>query len=397
MVIRVNYEGKSLPVNKRTAFQNEYLRQVPVRRYSADGGVDEKDYDVVEKLSSGSSGIFLEGISDYLGISTDMPVEILTEIKRRYRERGVPLNDRTLEKWVYDNKIPNPGRRTKAVRLDFCFAMGFSVEKTKEFMIKNFQSTPFYLRNRTDAVYYYCILNGRDYASVTELLEKAEALGPSGGGCSGTVNTEPDINRIKNDTEFLNWLADCCEPEYEISEDDAEEGAPVKKTPKKDEFSTARAEASKLLEEAYRLAETTSGAALMEKICGYGKKYSGLSKTKLPDDFRRSFPDEQTLSNLNKGKHITDLQLRKLIVLLKFYIFFTRCVRFRETENITAEQIESDSNDFRVQLDSIMLRCGLMPVYLRNEFDSTVMWCTRSPDPVMKLHAAISDKLCDAE
>lgn len=87
-----------------------------------------------------------------------------------YSKDALRLQKKVVARWFNKNVVPD---RTTAIKI--CFALKLDYEKTKEFLRKGCKSYAFNVRNAEDAVYMYCLLNGRTYADAQALLMKYHA------------------------------------------------------------------------------------------------------------------------------------------------------------------------------------------------------------------------------
>ena len=161
----------------------------------------------VEELKD--NNIFLEGVSSYLGIDADDVEAIVSETETRYNNKGIEFT-KTIRQWLQGKKKPSQSQAYRYNCYDFCIALGMNINETFEFMFKHFQIMPFYYKNRTDAIYFYCISNNRSYDTILKMRDIAQKLSATN---DETVNTEcirKNIAKIDNDEEFLEYLKNYC-------------------------------------------------------------------------------------------------------------------------------------------------------------------------------------------
>ena len=136
---------------------------------------------------------FLEDDSHFKNISKEL-TEVLHETCGISGERKVLINElcsrimnleypdgyskdafknkrKTVEHWFTKNKVPE-----RAYAIKICFALGLSYEKAVQFLRKGCKSYAFNVRSAEDAVYMFCLLNGKSYQEAEELLRQYRKL-----------------------------------------------------------------------------------------------------------------------------------------------------------------------------------------------------------------------------
>lgn len=353
----------------------EYLEEKfpytsPKDNYNYKDNDDEKiiPYELID--------IFFQGVLSYLYPDNDDSRDvsrdtIIKEMESRYLRKGIKFT-KTIRQWLQGKKMPSQDQAYKYNCYDFCIALDLDIANTFEFMVKYFQVMPFNFKNRTDAIYYYCILHNKNYETITNMREKAKTFNVTN---NETINTEgigAKISEINDDEEFLIYLEKCC---YDDEH----------------QFITARNEVLDLLRKCKQLAGVKANSKLLMEITGYnnqigaegGRDDAGISKSlDLPLEFSRSFPDDNTLSKIENNKKISDEALRKTLILLYFYHYYKSQDNAIGKQEIDKQMIKKLCNDFWAECDEKLINCGFAILYPRNWYDWYILYCCYSDHPI---------------
>lgn len=191
---------------ENTIFERDILFSLKSIKRGKDFDINDNTYPVEELRDN---NIFLEGVLSYLGIDADDIDAIVSETETRYNNKGIDFT-KTVRQWLQGRKKPSQSQAYRHNCYDLCIALGMNINETFEFMFKHFQIMPFYYKNRTDAIYYYCILNNRSYDTIVKMRNIAKDFPATN---DETVNTEyigRKIAEIDNDEEFLEYLKNYC-------------------------------------------------------------------------------------------------------------------------------------------------------------------------------------------
>lgn len=337
----------------------------------------------VEELKD--NNIFLEGVSSYLGIDADDVEAIVSETETRYNNKGIEFT-KTIRQWLQGKKKPSQSQAYRYNCYDFCIALGMNINETFEFMFKHFQIMPFYYKNRTDAIYFYCISNNRSYDTILKMRDIAQKLSATN---DETVNTEcirKNIAKIDNDEEFLEYLKNYC---YDDEH----------------QFATARRNILELLDKCKGedYANVKKDSELLMTITGYnnqtgikgGRHDKGISKSLFPPEFTTSFPDDNILCKIRNNKKVSDEALRKLLILLSFYYYYKSRENLIGQIQITSEKIKESYEEFCTGCDGMLAECGYVQLYPRNLYDWHILCCANSEYPIEALKSLIKQQYAD--
>ena len=88
-----------------------------------------------------------------------------------YSKEAFKNKRKTVEHWFKDNSVPE---RSYAIKI--CFALGLGYEEAVLFLRKGCKSYAFNVRSAEEAVYMFCLLNGKSYQEGEELLRQYREL-----------------------------------------------------------------------------------------------------------------------------------------------------------------------------------------------------------------------------
>ena len=356
--------------------------------------------------------VFLQGVIERLGkmgascAVTDSGEAdcqtVLAEVKRRFRERTGEACPRTIQEW-FRGTPPGDSRRKNLY--DLCYALEMNAEETAEFFRRYYLTIPFNFRDRTDAVFFYCLLRGKTYDVIRGMLHEAEGFEATGRnpadsagstdsagkadstdsagradapGCAGTARTAEigrQIAGIDDDREFLRYLSGhCCSREQQ--------------------YRTARAEIIRLMDRCGK--DTASG--LHEEVMGFRYQDTLLARQKrqklLPKEFTRSLPTDRTFLDIRKGKKETYETMRKTLIILLFYDFYHAAREAAEEPD--DDTVRSNAEDFYQEANEVLARCGMPLLYERHPFDRLMLFCALKKSPLDAFYG-LNDRRYSAE
>lgn len=307
---------------------------------------------------------FLEGVVNRLKqLGVECTVEdtelILSEVRERFKKwLGIPLYEKhkAIEQWIKGITVPSV--KTRKTNFDLCYALEMNLEETKEFFLKSYLSIPFNMKNRTDAVFYYCLLHNRPYDVIKSMLEESKTYENNKESLTETRMIGEQVAQLEEDEEFLKYLSVHCysdEQQYQITRNIIKEW--ISKHSKYTDISDLYMQITGL---------NYQSTVTIEKL----KKRNALPKA-----FLESFPTDRTLLDIMHDKKETYETLRKTLIIICFYDFYQKSSNKGGSENF---------NDFREEIDKKLWECGLVPLYPGHPFDAIVMACAVSKEPLDK-------------
>ena len=306
--------------------------------------------------------VFLEGVVSRLqklGLKCDINDTdlILAEIRRRYKEQLGFRCPKTVEKWI-KGTIPSVINRKN--NYDLCFALEMNLKETAEFFMKHYLTIPFNYKDRTDAIFFYCLFNKKTYLTVEKMLSESAMNKTNDKSDTITLQIGRHILEIDNDEEFLQYLTTHC---YN----------------KEQQYQMAKKEIVDLIKKY----NNGNIAQFEREVMGFNYQVNQKAKMQkikvLPDRFIKSLPQEGIFSDILNGKIETDETLRKTLIILILYDFYIDKKEMLEPDE---QEIIADWRDFHAVVDSALINCGFSPLYERHPFDWLILFCAKHPYPI---------------
>jgi len=336
-------------------FKGVYSGQI----FEADelNGINVEDIKTAVNLNN--RPIFIDGVVARLNdLGVDCKTEdtdiILEEVKHRYKERIGEVCPRTILEWLRGTP---PSTNNRKNNYNLCYALEMTLQETAEFFLKCFLTVPFNYKDRTDAVFFYCLSHTRPYSTIKLMLEKSEQF-----VASQTVNTQTlqigrQILEIDDDDEFLQYLSVHC---YDNEQ----------------QYQLAREEIVNLI----NLHSNGNFSEFHEELMGFNyqsekRQHKKINK-ELPSHFIESLPTDGVLKQIYEGKKVSYETIRKALIILQLYDFYEDV--YEENERYIRDSLE----DFYTETNALLMKCGLAHLYVRHPFDWIIIFCALSTEPV---------------
>lgn len=313
-------------------------------------------------------------------------------VLNKYHEHAItPPSGPTLRSWLSGAKMPAGSSTGRENVFRLCFALEMDAVKTAEFFLKSYLSRPFNYKNTKEAVFFYCLLNGKDYNDALRIITAVEKIQPDGfaGRETETEHLGNQIAAFREEADFIRYLSG-----HRYSE--------------KEQHLTAAAEIDKLLQSCYHLAsketaytkekakDILSEDALLDVIYDYdayimkSEENLTIQDSRLPKVLKTNWLDRQSFQNIKVRGKISDDVYRKALILLTFYKFYAMAyLSQRKKRNEADIDLREYSGQFMDQLDSTLSKCGYVQSYNRNPFDWVILNCASYPNPLTQFRDII--------
>ena len=321
-------------------------------------------------LKLDNDNAFLEGVCRRLNELGGDTAAMLECVKKRYRSVLGTACPRTVVEWM---RGTTPGTVNRRNNYELCMALEMNYEETADFFRRSFLSLPFIAKSRVDAVFMYILYHGRSYADAARLLAASEGYELQDTAHTATSQIMRRIIETEDDEAFLTYLRAHCYGSAQqfllAKEKIAVETELVKKS--------IRENASQTIASPDRLNSMT-----IEALLGYRYQLMDRAEKRpvLPKRFTESLPNDVTLGQILGGKGVSYELLRKTLLLLHFYNFYSRA------ENIDPRTIGGNLMDFYDEADELLEACGFARLYMRHPFDCLLLYCANSYDPILTMH-----------
>lgn len=322
--------------------------------------------------------------------------QLVSYVLSRCKNEGIFISRQNITNWL-SGGTPASSSAGRDNVYKLCFALGMNEKQTGEFFLKAYLERPYNYKNIAESVYYFCLKNGLGYSKATEILQKIEEIPLSEN--DSTIET----------TELVGRAVDAIRDERDLIKYLAENRASFSKQNK-----TATEKINQLLTECMELAEreysitnpyeesisVTNVDELLNVIYGYSARATegfeekngksvpkavykeSISESSFPELIRKNFPQRQQFENIGKNKASYDV-IRKALVMLNFYHFFADAT-------VSGADLESGLFDeFVIEINETLERCGYVQLYWRNPYDWMIGYCACSPSPLAELRDLI--------
>lgn len=316
--------------------------------------------DIETAIALNDRPVFLEGVIrrfSALGLCYELTdtEAMITEIKMRYKHRLGKSCPRTVIEWFRGTPPSVTNRRNN---YELCYALEMNLQETAEFFQKSFLTLPFNYKDASDAVFFYCLLNGRDYSVIDSMLKIVnETEMPSSSNTETQMHAQ-NILSISDDNAFIQYISKHC---YSDSQ----------------QYKTAKERIASLVEE-HRVG---SLADLHAELVGFKyqsiKKEKWVNSHKLPKRFTESLPMDGSFDKIIKGETVSYEVLRKALIIMLLYDSFGNVPPTDDCNEIDARM-----HDFFEETNVELARCGFSQLYPRHPFDWLIMFCANSSDPM---------------
>ena len=314
---------------------------------------------------------------------------------------GADISRQTLTHWLSTGRVAhNTVARENIYKL--CFALNMNAHQTEEFFLKAYLDRPFNYKNLYETVCFFCLNHQGQYrySDVARIKAEIEAASPL------VSNESPEF------TVMIRRSLKSCSTEEDLMEYWRRQSAsfgPVKHT--------AKSEVNALLKRCYevvpedRKKRIKKPGALLEEIFDYrargvagGKKVHSFSiaKSSLPDSIKLNFPDPQKIWKILKDiekntDKATDDMLRKTIIALNFYAYYAAEGLRKKNPRKYGQPSKMPFEEFTVQLNLCLERCGYLRIYWQNPYDWMFGYCAKQKDPITALRKIIEVCYLDEE
>ncbi len=143
--------------------------------------------------------------------------------------------------------------------------------------------------------------------------------------------------------------------------------------------------------------EIKHGQVIYGDVSDKGQLTSRVAQSRFPKLICKNFPKRQLFSNIQKHEASEDV-IRKALIILVFYEFYATALLNAE-KNASGDVMDfgEEYEDFKVELDDILLECGYVQMYVRNPFDFFIVYCAKTCNPLDTFRTLIAEYQLDVE
>lgn len=287
-----------------------------------------------------------------------------------------------LDNWFKQGKRPKKSQQSRQTMFRLAFAMGLDILQTAELFHKVYLDRAFNRRSREETIYYYCLRNRLTWQHAQELIRITDNMksdAPASDETVYTIELKNAFQRITSDAELLTFLTEHSH-NFEL---DSVTALRTLDDYKQRALACAKeaAESERAFEpEAYKGMDMTSTSFLYHMITNQvvagkaGTVTMSLKDTILPQEIRNNFPQPATFSLKDPNFE----EIRKMLVMLFSYVFWMNMRKYR----MKYDKADDYYDDYVDQLNDLLERCSLPPLYYGSAYDWLILYCTATEDPL---------------
>ena len=349
----------------------------------------KEDIEKFASISNFSDYVFIHAMRcGYSGDASDTTA-LVTFVSNKCKEANVGISRQTLANWLTKGLPANTASgRENVYRL--CFALEMNAVQTLEFFLKAYLERPFNYKDIHEAVYFFCLNNGKNYSDAQRIISAIESEqvkeNPYADNITEQIGmriqefaTEDELLRyiaenrsgfiIQNQTatDRINQLVESCKAiapkEYAISYSDEKE------------ISVSN------IDELLNVIYGYSARATIDAKPVYKKS---ISKSNFPDLIKRNWPQREQFAQILEKKTASYDVIRRALIMLTFYDFAANAT--------VSDALEYGIFDeFTDEMNTVLAECGYVQLYWRNPFDWMIGYCAMSLNPLETLRNLIEE------
>lgn len=302
---------------------------------------------------------------------------------KKSKEYGIDIERNTINNWLSSKTNPQGNQASRDNIYKLCFLLEFNDTKTAEFFSKVYMDRPFDFRQKNEVIYYFCLKNQLNYQTAVSLIKQTDDINNTNSENPILTRTNvigEDVSTIKEVDKFISYLKSNSQ-NFSVSNysstnaikkliEDCREIVSKQTNTDKSFISN-----DKILYEIYG-----GNTAITRKPKGEPKviKKTIKANSAFLEVVKMSFPQKQQLYQVLKGGNTSYYTIRKILILLNFYVFFN------QKNNVT----DCDTFDWYVQVSNdILTSCGYNGLYPCNPYDWMFLYCAFQEDPIGQFQA----------
>lgn len=314
-------------------------------------------------------------------------------------KNDVTFNRNTINNW-FSGARPKKGDESRRHMYMISFALKLNIKETSELFRKVYYDKPFNFRDPKEFIFYYCIKNGHSYSHACEMISRI-------------ITRNKEYKDKTMYTRFMSQTADTLVEDEEVisyilkhPHNFNKNSITAKKTLEKlvteikpdeedkeklrrnrvDRYCHYITRECSMYPELFDSKKTlTSLSTMLDVIYDFNivKVREETGKTIIKNanflkEIKNRFPSKQTLSK----KEPSFEELRKMIILLFSYKFW-----FIKQY----EKREADLEDYKAQIDDLLIACGLQEMYFGNPYDWMFLYCSIEDNPLDVFRGIVND------
>lgn len=384
--------------------------------------IDELDEELeykklIDFLNSDEFRSFGEGIACLINKkdkNADITAKNLEKyLKAKCEDNGVDLSaigSRNTFKGWFEGKRPDKKSESREKLFALSFSLNLNIEEVKYLFHKVYLDRAFDYRNYKEAVYYYCIANGYSFNRACDIIiaiernKNKETIEKK-----HTNSISREIEAIKNDEDLINWV---CKrwSNFQCNNETAIQSFKTLFEKIKDAVRQEYHDYKESFDKPAHISEKST-AFIYYIILNHfpdkntDKKFNSVFETgtNIHKEIKTNFPNINTLCEMERKIDSISCdknydELRKNIILLKFYTFF----RNVSNELYKLFGLNDDTNEYNIKMNEyreifiaetndLLNDCGMCELYAANPYDLLFLTCINTENPIDTLRGIVAE------
>lgn len=322
--------------------------------------------------------VFSKGLVAYLDDSSS-PYDQLKELNR---EAGTGISEKTLKNWLDGKNNPQGSANARNNMYKICFMLKMNYEETAKFFTRVYLAKPFNFRDISECVYAFCLRKGLSFQKAMEMLEAIEigARQQEPNAFKSTSDLRMDITSFQTEEELVSYLTKNYSS-FQINSQTAREIIDhltelCKECilEEKDRYGTVVND----LKGKIISADDILSVILDNQVTQAAERPVNKRTIKQDSYFtevaKLNFPKKQEYIKILNDQGAQSLEaIRKLMILLQFYVFWCKCTDCSAKESF--EEYIYDANFY-------LNKAGYGDLYFRNPYDGLFIYAAVSHNPL---------------
>lgn len=301
-------------------------------------------------------------------------------IKEACKRNNVPVekiarSENTLRTWFSGGERPVKSVKSRNAMFALAFALNFDTKETRELFHKAYLDRACNERNYSELIYYYCLQRGLPYVHAEALINAVcIKYAENNDATMYTQQLSAQALAASNDQALLDYIH-AHGHNFLLNNQSAKETV-AKLKAEAHEFARHHGEYLQKYEPEIAANKNFSSDSFLyfsitnRGVTGRtGTKPLSFKNAELPKEIKSNFPQLKQFSLDDPSYE----ELRKMIILLFSYVFWSKMRRFEGTVGF---------DDYIDQLDKYLVDAGMAKLYYGNPFDWLFLYCTTQEYPL---------------
>ena len=322
--------------------------------------------------------VFARGLSTYLKGSESN----YEELKQLNLEAGTGISEKTLKNWLGGKNNPQGSANARNNMYKLCFMLKMNYDETAKFFSRVYLAKPFNFRDISECVYAFCLRKGLSFQKAMEMLEAIEigARQQEPNAFKSTADLRMDITSFQTEEELVSYLTKNYSS-FQINSQTARgiidhltELCKECILEEKDRYGTVVND----LKGKIISADDILSVILDNQVTQAAERPVNKRTIKQDSYFtevaKLNFPKKQEYIKILNDQGAQSLEaIRKLMILLHFYVFWCKCTGCSAKESF---------KEYIVDANLYLNNAGYGDLYFRNPYDGLFIYAAVSHNPL---------------